>query len=119
MKTIRAAQNLQKRSLLKPKQVVGIIAGNVADLAPIVFALTCLGCPISSMPTMWKRYIIGMLQKTEPTLIFCEAKLYDMVKESLIEVGNEAKVFTFNGTKGDSETVESLFEETGNENDFM
>lgn len=119
LKTIRAAQNLQKRGLLRPKQVIGIIAGNVADLAPIVFASVCLGCPISSMPTWWKRYIIGMLQKTEPTLVFCEVKLYDMVVESLEEVGSKAKIFTFNGTKGDSEAVESLFKETGTENDFV
>lgn len=112
------AQNLQKRDLIETKQVVGIIAGNVANLAPIVFASLCLGCPVASMPTWWKRYIIGMLQKTEPTLIFCEAKLYDMVVESLEEVGSKAKVFTFNGTKGDSEAVETLFEETGTENDF-
>lgn len=41
-----------------------------------------------------------------------------MVVESLEEVGSNAKVFTFNGTKGDSEAMETLFEETGTENDF-
>lgn len=118
IKTIRAAQNLQRRGY-EPKQVVGIISGNVAQLAPIVFASVCLGWPVNSMPTMWKKYIITMLQKTEPKLIFCEVKVYDLVVECLDEVGYKAKVFTFNGKKGDSEPVENLFIETGIEEDFM
>lgn len=118
MKTIRAAQNLQKRGFAL-KQVVGIISGNVAALAPIIFASVCLGCPINSMPTMWKRYIITMLQKTQPKVLFCEVDVYDLIIECLNEVGNTAKVFTFNGQRGDSEPAENLFVETGIENDFV
>lgn len=116
--TIRVAQNLQKRDYAAPKQVIGIISGNVAHVAPIAFAALCIGCPINSMHTIWKLDTIRVLQMTEPTLIFCEAKLYDLVRECLDAVGNNAKIFTFNGVEGDSEPVENLLVETGDEDDF-
>lgn len=116
--TIRAAQNLHRRNYAASKQVIGIISRNVAHVAPIAFAALCLGCPINSMHTNWKVDTIRVLQMTEPALIFCEAKLYDLVCECLDAVGNRAKIFTFCGTKGGSEPVENLLAETGDEDDF-
>lgn len=116
--TIRIAQNLQKRGYAVPKQVFGIISGNVAHVAPVAFAALCLGCPINAMHTIWKFDTIRVLQMTEPALIFCEAKLYDLVRECLDKVGNRAKIFTLNGTQGDSESVENLLAKTGEEANF-
>lgn len=119
MKTIRAAQNLQKRGY-ESKHVVATIAGNVADLAPTVYASLCLGWPVVTMYTaMEKPSILRMFDLTEPKIIFCEVKVYDLVVECLNEVRINAKIFTFNGTIGESEAIESLFEKTGTEKDFV
>lgn len=99
--------------------MVATIAGNVANLAPIVYASLCLGWPVVTMYTaMEKQSIVRMFDLTEPKIIFCEVNVYDLVVECLSEVGSNAKIFTFNGTKGESEAVESLLEETGTEMEF-
>lgn len=118
-KTIRAAQNLQQKGY-KAKQVISFMATNSAYLSPILFASICLGCPINPLHSlMEKEHVIKMLKKTEPCLIFCDVDAYDLMKEYLIKSGNNAKIFTFNGTQGDSEPVESLFAPTGCEDSFM
>lgn len=96
------------------------MAANSAYLSPIVFASFSLGCPINALDTLIeKRDSIQMFKKTEPTILFCDVGSYDLIKECLNELGNNATIFTFGGTKGDSKPVESLFEETGNEENFM
>lgn len=117
--TIRAAQNLQKRGY-QPKQVIGFVCENSAFLSPIVFASFSLGCPINVLSTLVEKdSALKMFQKTEPSVMFCDVEVYDVVKECMEKLGNKAKIFTFYGTKGDSEPVESLFEETGTEESFM
>lgn len=116
--TIRIAQNLQKRGFAAPKRVFGIISGNVAHVVPVAFAAICLGCPLSSMHSIWKFDTIRVLRMTEPALIFCEAKLYNLVCECLAAVGSRAKIFTFNGYCDGSEPVENLLKTTGDEDNF-
>lgn len=95
LKTIRAAQNHQQR-VYKPKQIFGIIAGNVAHLRAAVFASLCLGCPISTMTTSVEKQD---LIKHDPnpqahfTMIFCEVSMYDLVTECSTELGWNAKIF--------------------------
>lgn len=66
-----------------------------------------------------KSDIIQMFQITKSSFIFCQVEKYDLMKECLKELNNDAPIFTFDGTKDDSEAVESLFEPTGTENSFM
>lgn len=118
IRTIRVAQNLQRLGC-KRNQVIGIVAGDEADLAPIVFASFCLACPIKPMPkTADKLNIVHTFRETVPNLVFCKNSLYDLVVECLRELGNDAKIFTFNGTRNGSISVESLLEATGTEEDF-
>lgn len=116
--TIRAAQNLQKRGY-NSKQIIGINSLNEPYLAPIIFAALCLGCPVNPLYSKWKPDIIEMFTLTEPAIIFCEIEKYDVTVECLTEIGSKAKIFTLNGVKGGSEAVESLFAETGMENEFL
>lgn len=96
------------------------MAGNVAHLAPIVFASLCLGCPINPLNIkMEKATVAHMLQLTQPRLVFCEIKMYDFIVDVLAELKIDASIFTFNGSKGDSIPVENLFAETGSEENFM
>lgn len=60
-----------------------------------------------------------MLTVTEPVLMFCDADVFELVKECLNELNNNAKVFTFGGHKNCSVDVERLFVETHNESSFM
>lgn len=119
IKTIRVAQHLQEQGY-KREQVIGIVAGNVSQLAPIVFAAFCSGCPINPVFTgADKPTIVRIFQLSQPSLIFCEVNMYDLIAECMYELGNNAKIFTFNGTRGDSSPVEDLFEKTGTEEDFV
>ncbi|XP_055299806.1 probable 4-coumarate--CoA ligase 1 isoform X2 [Sitodiplosis mosellana] len=119
MKTIRAAQNLQTRGL-KPKQVIGLMVDNVPNLSPIVFAAYSTGCPLNALTTsVEKPDVIRMLGITEPSVMICDIKVYDLIKECLTELKNDATIFTFNGTKDSSIAVEHLFEPTGNEENFV
>lgn len=115
--TIRAAQNLQRLGYYESKQqVVAIMAGNVSSLSAIVFASFCLGCPILPLSgKMEKQTIDHMFQLTTPHLVFCEIKSYDLIVEVLNELKMNVKVFTFNGSKGDSIPVEVLFGEAETE----
>lgn len=127
-KTIRAALNLRKRGY-KPKEIFGFMALNSHDLVPIVLASFCLGCPFNPIYTNPLQFnttnpddkaeIKRLMNNTKPKLMFCDINLYDFVKECLIELGNDAKIITFGGQKGDSESVENLFIETGEEATFV
>lgn len=118
-KSIRAAENLRSRGYRKG-QVVGFIATNTHHVAPVVFASLYLGCPVNTMdPSFAKNEIKHMLTITTPSVMFCDVKIYDLVKGCLTELGNDAQIFTFSGQSGDSEPVENLFEGIGNVNDFV
>lgn len=118
-KTIRAAQNLQKRGY-GSKQVFGLMAKNSHHVAPVVFASISIGCPVNTLDCSFgKTELIHMLSTTKPKLMFCDIEVYDLVKKCLLELCNDAQIFTFGGSKGESEQVENLFSETQNELDFV
>lgn len=117
MMTIRATQNLQRRGFTS-KEMISIISGNVPHLAPIVFASLCLGGPVNTIPTTPKREILRILEMTQPKLIFCEIRVFDVVQKCLAELDMHSKIFTINGTTDEAEPVEKLFVETGIEEEF-
>lgn len=79
-----------------------------------------MGCPINTLdPSFGKNEIKHMLSTTQPSLMFCDIKIYDLLKECLSELGNDADIFTFGGQIGDSEPVENLFVENGDEYEFV
>lgn len=118
-KTIRAAQNLQKRGY-NTKQIFGLVANNSHHVTPIVFASMCLGCPINTMDAAFgKAELIHMLESTKPSLIFCDIEAYDSTVECLNELKSNAMIFTFGGSTDGSEPVENLFLLTGCESEFM
>lgn len=119
IKTIRTAQNLQKLNY-SPKGVVGVIANNNPDLAPILFASFCLGCPVSPLdPAFGKLEIKSIISITKPRVFFCDVNLYDLLETCLKELNIEADIFTFTGQRGNSKPVEDLFAETKNETEFL
>lgn len=63
--------------------------------------------------------IVHMLSITKPVVIFCDVDCYETVSKCLDELKMDARIFTFGGIVGQSESIESLFEEVDNENQFM
>lgn len=119
IKIIRAAQNLQKRGY-KSKEVFGVLARNSHELAPIIFASIAIGSPVNTLePSFGKAELLHMLKTIKPSLMFCDVEIFDLVKECLLELGNNAKIFTFGGSKGGSEQIENLFEKTHDECNFL
>lgn len=117
-KTLRAAQNLQARGY-QQNQVIGFLAGNHANVAPLAFASIAIGCTICPFDsTLEKAELLGILKKTKPVLMFCESKYYAVLKECFMEFGNNAKIFVFDVGHGQFDDVEDLFEKTHNENQF-
>lgn len=51
--------------------------------------------------------------------MFCDVENYELLRECLTELKNCAKIFTFGGSNGDSEQIETLFGKIHNESDFM
>ncbi|XP_055325885.1 uncharacterized protein LOC129579744 [Sitodiplosis mosellana] len=119
LKTIRAAQNLQELGY-QPKQVFAFMIRNSHHVAPTVFGAISIGCSVNSLdPSFGKTELLHMLGTTKPDLMFCDVESYELVKECLVQLQNDAKIFTFGGSDGESEPVENLFAETGTESSFM
>lgn len=84
-----------------------------------VFASLCIACPVNSLDALFSRMeFLHMFSITKPKVVFCDADVYDLVRECLSELENNASVFTFGGTTDDSIPVEQLFEQTPEENEF-
>lgn len=118
-KSIRAAQNLQSLGY-KPNQVFGFMAKNSHNVTPIIVAALSIGCPVNTLdPSFGRTELIHMLKVTKPVLMFCDVACYELLSKCLAELQNEAKIFTFGGSMGQSESVENLFTETLKEHLFM
>lgn len=118
--TIRVAQNLQARGCQR-NQVIGFLAGNHTNIAPIAFASIAIGCAICPLPfdpTFEKDELIAMLEITKPALMFCDAKYCEVLNECLVELENKAKIFVFGDSHGGFNSVDDLFEKTHKENQF-
>lgn len=119
MKTVRAAQNIQKLNYQKG-DIFSIVARNNHEIAPICMALLCSGYTFNGVePSYAESEIIRMLELTKPKLVFSELQSYALVKKCLTELGNAAKIYTFCGQIGNSIAVDDLFAETGIEEQFM
>lgn len=59
-----------------------------------------------------------MFSITAPKTVFCDCDVYGLVRECLTKLENDASVFTIDGTTDDSTSVEQIFDQTPEENDF-
>lgn len=119
IKAIQAAINLRKFGY-RPENVFGLMAKNSMNISSIVFASLFIGCPLNTLdPTFGKTELIHMLKTTEPSLMFCDVEVYDLVEKCFTELGSKAQILTFGGQKSNSKSVESLFVDTGDENQFV
>lgn len=59
-----------------------------------------------------------MFSITAPKVVFCDVDVYDMARECLNELENDASIFTFGGITDESISVDELFEEKPEEKEF-
>lgn len=118
LKTVRAAQNLQKLGV-QPHQVHSFMVNHADYLTPIILASMCLGCPINAMhPLLSKQEISQVLTTTKPSILFCSVDEYKRIVEVLTELKMNLKILTLDGNIDGIASVEELFVETGTENSF-
>lgn len=55
----------------------------------------------------------------KPSFIFCDADVLESIKSIINDIGLEAKLFTVNGTLDGYDSIDSLIEETGDEETFV
>lgn len=119
LKTIRVAQNLQKRGFHSP-HVFTFMVNQADDLIPIVLASFCLACPINPLHASLKmEEIERVLVQTRPSVVFCKSDTFNWISKALDEMNLNAKIFTFGEKIDGIEPVENLFIETNEEIDFV
>ncbi|KAG5670851.1 hypothetical protein PVAND_001085 [Polypedilum vanderplanki] len=80
---------------LKQGDVIGVVAGNTENIAPVVFACFLLGLPVNPLaPIMIESDIVQMFSKTKPKMIFCDEKNLRTVQNALDMMKSEAKIYT-------------------------
>lgn len=62
---------------------------------------------------------VHMMRMTQPSLIFCDVDHYNKLRESLNELGQKADIFTIGGQRENSEPLEKLLIENGDEHSFV
>lgn len=112
LKTVRAALKLQELGF-KENDVLALVSKTNHDVAPVVFAAFCLGCPVNALGTTFhKSEIVHMFGITKPKGVFCDEDNYDVVKASLRELNNDAMIFTFEKDFVGSIRVDTLLTES-------
>lgn len=118
LKTIRAAQNLQKLRYAKG-DIFAICARNSHYVAPIAYASLCLGCPLNTLDTSFgEAELTHMLSITKPKVVFCDTDVSEAIENVLEKLEIDARIFTFGGQCGNSVPVEELLTETNDEEYF-
>jgi len=93
-RSIKIAKYLTKCGM-KEGDLIGFVAGNSENLAPIVFACFTLGLPINPLaPAMNEKDIIQMFSMTKPKMIFCDAENVKVLQNAVDEMKSEVKILT-------------------------
>lgn len=93
-RSIKIAKYLRKCGI-KEGDLIGFVAANTENLAPIVFACFSSGFPINPLsPILNKNDIVQMFSMTEPKIIFCDAENVKTVQSAVDEMKSEVKVIT-------------------------
>lgn len=119
IKTIRAAQNIQKLNY-KKGDVFALFSETNHHFMPIIVALLCLDYPVNPLPpSIAELEVMHFLNTSKPKVIFSDMQLYGTIKKCLKKSKIDAKIFTFGGGNEYSTDVEDLFAPTGREDEFM
>lgn len=120
LSAIRAAQNLQTNGF-RPHQKSCFMTTHNENLLPVVLASIGLACPIVPLyPILSTDEIVRILTRIKPSIVFCDANLYDQLRAALKRLQFEMKVYLLDDVHFDGvESVVNLFHATGAENSFV
>lgn len=113
------AKNLQKFGCQKDDRIL-YFTTNSAEIAPLVFASLCLGCPIVAFsPYLRTAEVNYQLSFLKPKYVICDIEYYPMLRECFMNMEISAQFFTFDGQMGGSIDIECLFDETDDNSPFV
>lgn len=105
---------------MKQGDVVGIIASNSENLAPIVFACFTLGLPINTLAlVMIESDIIHMYSKTKPKIIFSDATIISTLQNAIDSMEINPTIYTFINKVEGIKFVDEIFEADYNVDEFV
>lgn len=120
LKSIRAAQNLQKMGFRSHEKFCFMTINN-ENLLPIVLASIGLACPICPLfPILSVDEIVRILTKIKPSVLFCDANLYNHMNEAINKLQFKMKVFLLDDIDVQGvDTIIALFQATAKEDSFV
>lgn len=93
-RTIKLVKYLRKCEL-NGGDMIGLVATNSENVAPIVFACFTLGLPINPLSTIMSvNDIVLMYSKVQPKIIFCDAENLNTVREAVNKMKFGVKIIT-------------------------
>lgn len=93
VRTLKIASHLTKRGY-KQTDVVGVVAMNSENLAPVVFACLLLGLPINTLSPLLLEEDENIFSKTRPKLIFCDGGFIETLKTTIKSLKLECEIIT-------------------------
>lgn len=117
--SIRVAQNLEKLGI-KSDDIVGFNCKNSHHVNSLVYGCVLIGAPINPLHVSFtKDGIMQMFGQTKPKIVICDSEVYELTKEALSELENDAKIFTLLKKIPGVAFVDELLAATGIEDDFV
>jgi 4-coumarate--CoA ligase len=112
--------NYLQTSGYKQGDIVGIMASNSENLAPVVFACLSLGLPINPLaPVMTECDVIQMYSKTKPKIIFCDANIVETLKNAVKKMKTKCEIYTLMAKVDGFKFVDDLLAVDYDENCFV
>jgi 4-coumarate--CoA ligase len=119
LRSIKMANYLKNQSYVQ-NDVVGIIARNSENLAPVIFASLALGMPINPLDSIMKKSdIVHVWRKIKPKIIFCDHDDVELAQSALNELKLDAKICTFLEKVGQLPYVDDILKEEFDINRFV
>lgn len=117
--TINVARNLVKLNV-KPNDVAGFICRNSKYLPVILYGCIVVGAPINPLDNSFdSQHIKHIFGKTKPSIVFCDAEVYQTTKTILVELENSAKVFTLREKIAGVPFISELLQPTEEKSEFV
>lgn len=120
IKSVRVAQNLTKLEI-RSGDVVGIICRHTHELTMLLYGCVLIGAPVNPLDLSFtKNDIKHMFGQTKPKLVVCDSDQVAKVREALIELDNDARIYSIPYGESKQELKFSeLLTPTGREEEFV
>lgn len=99
---------------LQQTDFVGIMAGNTSYVLPLVFGCYFTGVPHHPVDMSFNGDMIAHCWgKTRPKMVFCDGKVYDLVKETVDKLKLDCPIYTLNNHLDNVARIDELLTDKG------